>query len=380
MFLVEAQVSVYHGRNSRVVGNGYSASHWRREKWQGLDVWRCPLWIPAKPSRLKRLLYLTSFMMSSFPVMLWQVLWRPDIVLVVQPPLFCAPQALLTAWLSGAKALLHIQDYEVDAAFDLGLLKGQKLRSFANRCEGWLMRRFDRVSTISQRMLERAVAKGVAEDRALLFPNWVDLTRLPQDHSRLGAYRRRLNIDAEAVVALYSGNMGGKQGLDILAKAAMVLAAEHIVFVLCGNGSGREELMLLCRDLQNVRFLDLQPKERFLELLAMADIHLLPQLASAADLVMPSKLTGMLASGRPVVATAHQGTELATVVACCGLVVEPEQPQAFADAILKLAQDPVLRNRLGSAGRAYAEVNFDRDAVLGRFYAEIRSLSKGNVL
>jgi colanic acid biosynthesis glycosyl transferase WcaI len=129
-----------------------------------------------------------------------------------------------------------------------------------------------------------------------------------------------------------------------------------------------------CKGKSNVRFLDLQPVERLSELLAMADVHLLPQRADVADLVMPSKLTGMLCSGRPVVVTTHHGTELAGVVESCGLVVPPEQRDAFADAILKLAKDAGLRARLGAAGRAYAEMNLDRDEVLRGFETELKKL------
>ena len=150
----------------------------------------------------------------------------------------------------------------------------------------------------------------------------------------------------------------------------------NLVFVFCGNGAGRDDLVTLCDDLPNVQFIDLQPLERLGDLLAMADIHLLPQRADAADLVMPSKLTGMLASGRPVVATAHAETGLAKVVAACGLVVLPEQPQAFADAIYTLVQDAALRVRLGNEGRVYAEANLDRDAILQRFEAELINLLK----
>jgi colanic acid biosynthesis glycosyl transferase WcaI len=225
-------------------------------------------------------------------------------------------------------------------------------------------------------MLERALAKGVASDSVVLFPNWVDIEAIVpkqkwgQDTGQ--DYRVHLKIKADAVVALYSGNMGAKQGLEILAKAAGLLRnMSGVMFVFCGNGAGRADLVALCEGLSNVRFLDLQPMERLGELLGMADIHLLPQRADAADLVMPSKLTGMLASGRPVVATAHANTELAKVVASCGRVVEPEYPQAFADAIVILAQDAALRANLGKAGRAYAEAHLNRDAVLGGFEKEL---------
>jgi colanic acid biosynthesis glycosyl transferase WcaI len=361
------------------VGAGYRAWAWRRERrdFEGggsLDVWRCPLWVPRRPGGLARLLHLASFALASLPVMLASAAWRPRRVWVVEPALMCAPQALLLARLCGARAWLHIQDFEVDAAFELGLLRGARKRAWVERIEGWLMRRFDSVSSISARMVERCVAKGVDAARARLFPNWVDLDAItPAAQSRGNALRAELGLADDTVVALYSGNMGAKQGLEVLAAAAagLELAAPDLVFVLCGEGSARQMLIDQCANLSNVRFLPLQPLERLSELLTMADIHLLPQRADAADLVMPSKLTGMLASARPVVAGAHPGTALADVVAGCGVVVAPEDGAAMAAAIAALAADPARRRALGGAGREHARQHLDRASVLARFEQDL---------
>jgi colanic acid biosynthesis glycosyl transferase WcaI len=103
-------------------------------------------------------------------------------------------------------------------------------------------------------------------------------------------------------------------------------------------------------------------------LLCTADIHLLPQNIGAADLVLPSKLSGMLASGRPVIATCRVGTELNSVVSKCGVVVPPQDTAALADAICTLADDVDMRRELGARARAYAEANFERDSILGRIF------------
>ena len=378
------------------------------------QVWRCPLWVPAQPGGIKRLLHLASFALSSLPVMLRQIVWRPDVVWVVEPALFCAPTALVVARLSGAKAWLHVQDFEVDAAFDLGLLRGKLLRRLVMGAERWLMRRFDVVSTISQRMHQRLLAKGVAPGKAVLAVNWVDMAQfaLPSPEG-VAAYRRELGLADDAVVALYSGNMGAKQGLEVLAEVARLcqdylrgegaaptntgdaptntadaptITADPVgaappprmnsglVFVFCGNGAGRANLVQRCHGLTNVRFIDLQPADRLPDLLTMADIHLLPQRADAADLVMPSKLTGMLASARPVVATAKPATELANVVQGCGMVVPPEDPAAFAEALKLLAADPVRCERLGAAGFLYAQAHLDKESVLTKFEADLQAL------
>lgn len=360
------------------VSSGYNPTRYQREQWQGVDVFRCPLWVPAQPGGAKRLLHLASFALASLSVLVRQLAWRPQVVWVVEPPLMCAPAAAALAGLSGAKSWLHVQDYEVDAAFDLGLLRGAKLRRLVETCERWLMRRFDRVSTISGRMLDRARAKGVDAERVVSFPNWVDISAI-RPLLAPSPYRAELGIAHDAVVALYSGNMGGKQGLEILADAARLLQqVSGLQFVFCGNGAGRADLVQRCTGLPNVRFLDLQPLERLGDLLGLADIHLLPQRADAADLVMPSKLTGMLASGRPVVATAHAQTELGRVVtAHCGVVVPPEDPTAFAEGIRALAEAPDHRAALGRSARTYAEAELDRDAVLARFEADLLQLVHG---
>lgn len=370
------------------ISSEYNKHFWSKEHWQDVLIWRCPIWVPEKPTGITRVLHLASFALSSFPIMLSQVLWRPDVILTIEPPLFTAPAALVTARLCGAKSILHIQDYEVDAAFDLGLLKGKLLKKIVISFEKFLLKQFDLVSTISNRMVERALSKGMTAKKVYLFPNWADAQNIkeetPQSNQSLtkasATYRGRLGIPQDAVIALYSGNMGAKQGLEILGDVAKKfqgrdpsLPAVHFIF--CGQGVSRKSLEAQCQNLDFVLFLDLQPAECLGEFLAMADIHLLPQRADAADLVMPSKLTGMLASGRPVLACANLGTEVANLVECCGLVIPPEDPKAFYMALSKLIAEPNLRQALGLAGFDYASKNLSRNHILANFELKLSQLS-----
>jgi colanic acid biosynthesis glycosyl transferase WcaI len=344
----------------------------RHEQWRGVDVWRAPLWVPKSPTGLTRLLHLISFAITSFPVMIWQIGWRPDLVLTVAPAFVCAPAGLLTARLCRARAWLHLQDFEVDVAFSMGLLKGKLLQRIVLRIERWVLRRFDTVSTISGRMVERLLTKGVAPVRTRYFPNWVDVTRIRTMAS--GDFRKKLGISPDAIVVLFSGTLGGKQGLLVIPEAAGRLAARgDIVFVVCGDGVVKPSLETAAAALPNLMILPLQPSGRLADLLSMADIHLLPQSPDAADLVLPSKLSGMLASGRPVIATCRSGTEISGIVSQCGIVVEPEDGSNLALAIVKLADDPELRFELGRRARTFAEANFERDAVLGSMFSPMES-------
>jgi colanic acid biosynthesis glycosyl transferase WcaI len=340
----------------------------------GVLVYRCPLWVPARPSGYKRLLHLVSFALSSLPVMLSQVLWRPDVVVVVEPSLLCSPGALFLARLVRGRAWLHVQDFELDAALDLGLIRVGLLRKGLLLIEQWLMKRFDRVSTISVRMLDKLGTKGVAKSQSVLFLNWVDCSKVyPLTH--VSPLRDTLGIASDEIVLLYSGNMGQKQGLEMIIAAARLLQADtRLRFVMCGEGSSYEKLRVLANGLVNIIWIPLQPVEQLNALLNLADIHLLPQHSAAADLVMPSKLTGILASGRPVIATATEGTEVWTLVEGKGLNTAPGDVDALVSAIRKLSEHPELRRQLGASARCYAEECLDRNQVLEQFEAKLMDL------
>ena len=168
--------------------------------------------------------------------------------------------------------------------------------------------------------------------------------------------------------------MGLKQGLDIIIDAARILYDENIIFVMAGFGAALDSLKEKSVGMKNVVWLPLQPYEKLNEFLNVADIHLLPQSAGAADLVMPSKLTGMLSSGKSIIATANQGTELYRVLDGIAVVSRPDDPKLFAKAILKLASDASLRDKYGRAGRAYAVKHLNIDAVMHRFESDLKKL------
>ena len=355
------------------VSTEYSSLLYRYEIINGASIWRCPLWVPARPSGLKRLIHLASFALSSFPIVLKQIFWKPDVVIYVEPPLFNSVGAIIVSKLSGAKSILHIQDFEVDAAFELGIIKVRRLKSFIYSVEWFLMNRFDKVSTISEAMLDKLNKKGIDPSKQLFFPNWVD-TAFIYPLENPSSYRAELNISLSKTVALYSGNMGEKQGLEIVIQAAKELENENVQFIMCGSGSALERLKVLAKDLKNIIWLPLQPLERLNDFLNVADIHLLPQQAGAADLVMPSKLTGMLASGRPIIATADVYTQVEKVVQGCGVVVAPGDNTAFSQSIKTLSEDVELRERLGVKARKYADNNLQYEVIMKKFEKELLEL------
>ncbi len=356
------------------IGAGYSGWRWRRERIENAAVYRCPLYVPAQPRGLTRILHLASFALSSLPVALWQAIgFRPDVVIAIAPALAAAPGARLAAALGGSAAWLHVQDFEIDAAFALGLVSGGPVRRFALAAESWLLRRFHRVSSITPAMVRRLAEKGVAPERRRLFPNWVDTQAIRPGPSRL---RGELDFPPGAVVALYSGNMGEKQGVETLADVARALAGTSVVMLLAGAGAGQARLQAATSGLPQIRWLPLQPADRLADLLNAADIHLLPQRPGAADLVMPSKLAFMLASGRPVVAGAAPDTALARAIAGAGVAVPPGDAGAMAAAVQLLALDPARRASLGERARSRAVEEWDREAILTVFERELLAVGQ----
>ena len=354
----------------------YSATRFQSEEVRGVEICRCPIWVPRRVTGLTRILSMGSFATTSAFATLNSIMWRPDVVFSVEPPFFCLPSALTVARLTGAKAWLHVQDFEVDAAMQLGLFRipgiGQLLRWF----ESFLFRRFDRCSTISEKMLELLKGRNQRPEDCLLFRNWVDLNAI-RPLSEASAYRAELELAPGQKVALYAGNMGEKQGLEIVVEAAELLRGQKdLVFVLCGNGAAAERIRNLGSHLPNIRWMPVQPIERLNSLLNLADVHLLPQRDDAADLVMPSKLTGMLASGRPMIATANPGTQIYDVVSKCGLNVQPGAADEFAAAISKLVKDADMRHQLGKRCREIAESELGMEIILDCFEKDLLKLSR----
>jgi colanic acid biosynthesis glycosyl transferase WcaI len=361
------------------VGEGYPAWSYRRERVAGADVWRCPLWVPREPSGPKRLLHLASFAASSFPMMLRQVPWRPDVVMMTEPPLICVPQARLIARLSRAKTWLHILDFEVDTALHLGMLgRWRGIQRPLYKVEHLVMRGIDRISTISERMRRQIVRKRIPEGRTCLFPNWAD-TEFVRPLQRNDEVRREFGAGPDDVLVLYAGSMAEKEGLELVLDAAEKLQEwANIKFALVGAGATRERLEWVVKErrLGNVRFFPVQPLERLPLMLAAGDIHLVMQRREAADLVMPSKLTNIFAAGRPSIATVDPDTAVYDVLReyNCGLVTTPGSVTELVASIVALAENSETRQRLGRNARRYADAFLRKDRILSNFEKELQNL------
>jgi colanic acid biosynthesis glycosyl transferase WcaI len=333
-----------------------------------ITIFRCPQYVPANPSGKKRLFQEFSFTCSSF-IRLLGVLGKKkfDYVLTVVPPFQLGLHALLYKKLRGAKFLYHVQDLQIEAARDLQMIKSKTLIKGLFGLEKFVLKQADVVSSISKGMIKRVEAKTGKE--VVFLPNWVDMNFFyplsNRDELKINA-----GFAADDILVLYSGAIGEKQGLEmILESAARLKDSNGVKFLICGSGPYKDKLIEQAkqRQLHNVQFVPLQPFEQFNSFLNMADIHLVIQKKGASDLVMPSKLTTILAVGGVSLVTAEKGSSLYEVVNenNMGVLVDPEDEEAFSNALLKIIGDDlsVIRNN----ARRYAEEHLAIDKVLGKY-------------
>jgi colanic acid biosynthesis glycosyl transferase WcaI len=376
-----------HGHEIEVVTTPPYYPWWRRDKEYHYRPWvsetreyncrvvRCPIYVPKHPNGILRLLHLASFGLSAFPATLYRAIRsKPDVICAIVPTLFSAPVSLLAARLTGAKAWLHVQDLEIEAGQQLGILGRTVFGRMALLIERYILRRFDLVTAISQKMLDAIIRKGVDRSHTAIFTNWVNTSEI----FPLGVpsrYRRELGIAPERCVVMYSGSMGTKQGLDTVLAAARPFNKEGLkspLFVFSGDGHARKKLEIDAGSLSNILFMPVVPQELYNEFLNLADIYLLPQKTEAADLVLPSKLSGMLAAGRPVIATVPLDTQIAQIIGPAGLIVPPEDPEALTGAIRELAGDAAHRKIMGNAALAIARQTFEVENILSRIETRLK--------
>ncbi len=348
----------------------YRGKGWFSEVIDGVNVHRAPLYVPKRVTSVKRMIHEFSFVANSFPYWLNALFQkRYDVIICVAPAFHLAFPALLYAKLRRVPLIYHIQDLQVDAAKDLGMITNRTLLSILFKAEKFILDHCTRVSTISEGMIKKIHAKGIDQAKCILFPNWVDETYI-RPVSKADSLRAAFGLSQTDKVVLYSGALGEKQGLELIVEVAQALRHhENLYFVIVGSGGAKAKLEELVERyaLTNVRFFPLQPYERLSATLATADIHLVLQKKSASDLVMPSKLTSILAVGGCPIVTALPGTTLYQVVSDHGLgiLIEPESVDALRTGIEQaLATDLEGYRR---KARLYAETYLSRENILKTF-------------
>ena len=328
-----------------------------------IKIYRCPHFVPANPSGLTRILSDVSFCLSC-TAMVFLALFKKkyDYIITVSPPFLTGVLAVIYKKIKGARFFYHVQDLQIDAAADLQMIKSRTLIKFLFLIEKFIMRQADMVSSISEGMIARIREKS-NQPKICFFPNWVDTnTFYPIAEKKV--LKEAFGFKAEDKIILYSGAIGEKQGLEaILHTAAYLKNISGLKFIICGSGPYKKKLedLNVLLALNNVIFMPLQPADQLNNFLNMADIHLVIQKTNASDLVMPSKLTAILAVGGLAVITAPVHSSLYKIVDQnkMGILAEPENQNALTQAI-ELAlnqQEETIRYNARNYAKKYLSIN-----------------------
>lgn len=348
------------------IEDNYKNKGWHTERINGVTVHRCPLFVTQKVNSKTRIIHELSFLLSSSIFWFRKLFVKYDLIISVYPPLIIGLYPAIYKTFRKTTWLFHIQDLQVDAAKELGMIKNQFLLNLLFKTERIFLNKADKVSSISLGMKRKIIGKGVAENKYLNLPNWVDLNfvqPVPKEFS----LRKEMGFSDNDKVILYSGNLGEKQGLEMIITVAEKLKFHsNIYFAIAGDGAARKKLqdLALEKNLANVRFYELRPYKDLPALLSGADLHLILQKKSASDLVLPSKLNTILAVGGVAIVAACENTALYDLVSenNMGIVIEPENEEALYQAIINNidSDNYILREN----AKAFAENNINIDNIL----------------
>jgi putative colanic acid biosynthesis glycosyltransferase WcaI len=303
---------------------------------------------------------------------------RPDVVLCMTDPPVIADLALVIARRFDAPLVVVSQDVFPEVAVALKRLDNPAVVGLLRLATRLYLRRADRVVAIGETMRERLREKGADGERIVVIPNWVDTSHL-EPRPRDNAWARERDLVGRFVV-MHSGNIGHAQDLDALVRAETFLRdLDDLRIVLIGGGARRDELKALARLLATERtlFIGYQPREVLAESLSAADVHVVGLARGLSGYVVPSRLYGILAVGRPVIVAAEADSETAKVVeeVGCGVVVPPGRPELIAAAIRSAHDGELDLEAMGRRGREYVTSEGDRRVAVGRYRRLLREVA-----
>ena len=339
-----------------------------------VPVHRCWHFVPTRVNALKRILHEGTFVATSTLRSLG--LRKPDVYVIVSPPLLLGAAAWLVGKINGAPYVFHVQDMQPDAAVGLGMLKESAFTKALYWLEAFAYENAARVSGITRGMLVKFRRKGVPEQKLVYFPNAIAISSNGAQIER-GGFRRSHNLPNDKFLAVYAGNLGVKQGLDQLIEAAQLVRDRRVHILICGDGAQRDVLSehIRAQQLANISMLPLQQGADYTALLNAADLCFITQQSGSGNSFFPSKLLGLLAQSKPVITVADPESELAEAVTegAFGRNIPPGRPQEIAAMLDELSDQPNRLAEYGASGNRYVQ-QFEKEHVFESFLAELESL------
>ena len=362
------KVSVIAGRNDRRLP--------KRETVKGVDVFRVGVLRLNKKILLFRYLNYISF----FPLVFMKVLFRPkpDCIFILSSPPFMYLLGWMLKTIKKSKLILNVQDLYPEVAVKLGLIKNRLLIKSLENITLKIYQKADLIICIGDRMARMLIERGGMAEKIEIIENWSDGSQIHPIEKRSDRFVQENGLSDKFIVQ-YSGNFGMVHELDTVLLAAKALAAQSdIEFIFIGGGVNANKISSFVRDqgLANVKMFPFQPRESLNESLNAADVSLVTLKVGFAGTVVPSKIYGIMASGKPVLAVCPGESEASRIIKenDCGLVVDPGDADGCRRAILALYHDRATRLKMGDNSRRTFMEKYDRPLMTKKYYEAIKGI------
>lgn len=344
---------------------------------RNVKIYRGYLYVPAKPTGLKRILQEISFL--QFAIVNFFRAGKSDVIVIFTTPVNLGVVAWFFKKLFSSKLVINIQDFQVEAAESLGMLGKLPIVPLMSSLERFSYNHSDLVTSISESMVKLVKEKGIPASKTYLWPNWIDV----REASALGkgqTFRTQYGIPADKIIIGYAGNVGEKQGLKTLIDLAFIFKDQKdLIFLIIGQGGGLEALKNYHRTKSNdnLLFLPFLNPKGYKEFLADADVVFISQKKIPKDIYFPSKLLGLMAASKTIFVAADPGSELYKVMSKhrLGLVSEIGKMDEMTSCVERiLKHDPEI-NTLKKNASDFAR-QFDREIVLNNILNELQALTQ----
>ncbi len=347
-----------------------------------ITIVRCPIYIPKNPNGIKRSLHYLSFFISSLPVVFYYGFKKMDVAFAMCPTILSAPNILIIAFIKKLLRMrklttwIHFLDLEIEAAFQLKLFKNDFFKRFLFTFEKFILNKFDYISSISIYMNKKISQKINKRKNIYYLPIFIETKdfKITNKDKIFNPYNQKFGKNNKKII-MYSGSINEKLSYETLVQTIKILdSKKDIIWIICGSGPIKPYLINKLKNNKNVNFYDFQPNENLPYWLDIADIHLIPQKLSSVKFCLPSKLLGILASGKPVIGIAPQNSELGNILDLYGVRLSDENPKTMADSLIKLIENKELRKKLGESSRKYIKNNHEKDKILNKLLTKIKGI------
>ncbi len=343
------------------------------EQINGVRILRFKQFVPSDPTFLKRIIHILDFTSGSLSNI--KKVEKADIVLSIIPFTSSAWLGKKLAKRLHAKHWIHIQDFEFDAAFQSGLAEKNSfqtlLSKFLYKVESSLFNSANITSAISETMLEKLKEK--TNTKTFLFPNWIDADFINPEKAKTHSY-----LKAKSFKILYSGNIGAKQDWNFFERVVRHFEKENdIEFIVAGDGAKRAFIETLAQKFKNLTYQPNVPYNQLNDLLCSTDLHLFFQKKEVTNAVMPSKILGMLASGKPSIITGNTHSEVAQIIqeANAGIFYEASDFEGVLNGISLYKNQGNISNKKKQEARYYIIQKYAKNNILTSFLEELKQLA-----